>query len=88
VPPARIVVLGAGSVGLTAIRGGAPIGARVIAFDRAPRKLHHIMNHIPGVETCLANPEAIGEAVAAADVLIGATLIAGTRTPHVVSRDG
>jgi alanine dehydrogenase len=86
VPPARIVVLGAGSVGFTAIRGAAATGARVMAFDRDPRKLHHVMNHIPGVETCLADPEAIAEAVAAADVLIGAVLIAGTRTPHIVTR--
>jgi alanine dehydrogenase len=86
VPPARIVVLGAGSVGFTAIRGAAATGARVIAFDRDPRKLHHIMNHIPGVETCLADPEAIAEAVASADVLVGAVLVAGTRTPHVVTR--
>jgi alanine dehydrogenase len=86
VPPARIVVLGAGSVGFTAIRGAAATGARVVAFDRDPRKLHHVMNHIPGVETCLADPEAIGEAVAAADVLIGAVLIAGTRAPHIVTR--
>jgi alanine dehydrogenase len=86
VPPARIVVLGAGSVGFTAIRGAAATGARVLAFDRDPRKLHHVMDHIPGVETCLADPEAIAEAVASADVLIGAVLIAGSRTPHIVTR--
>jgi alanine dehydrogenase len=86
VPPAHIVVLGAGSVGFTASRGAAATGARVIAFDRDPRKLHHVMAHIPAVATCLADPEAIAEAVAAADVLIGAVLIAGTRTPHLVTR--
>jgi alanine dehydrogenase len=44
------------------------------------------MSHIPGLETCLSDPEAIAEAVASADVLIGAVLIAGTRTPHIVTR--
>ena len=86
VPAARIVVLGAGSVGFTAARSAAAAGARVTAFDRDPRKLHHVTNHIPGVETCLADPEAIAEAVAEADVVIGAVLIAGARTPHVVTR--
>jgi len=87
VPPAHIIVLGAGSVGFAAMRSAAATGARVVAFDRDPRKLHHVMNHIPGVETCLADPEAIAEAVAGADVLIGAVLVAGTRTPHIVTRN-
>jgi alanine dehydrogenase len=86
VPPARVVVLGAGSVGFAAIRGAAAAGARVTAFDRDPRKLHRVMDHIPAVETALADPEAIAEAVFAADVVIGAILVAGARTPHVVTR--
>ena len=86
VPPARVVVLGAGSVGFAAIRGATAAGARVTAFDRDPRKLHRVMDHIAGAETCMADPEAIAESVFAADVVIGAILIAGTRTPHVVTR--
>jgi alanine dehydrogenase len=86
VPPARIVVLGVGSVGFAAVRGAAAAGAHVTAFDRDPRKLHHIMNHIHGADTCLADPDAIAEAVAQADVVIGAVLIAGARTPHIVTR--
>ena len=42
---------------------------------------------MPGIETCLADEDAIAEAVAAADVVIGAVLVAGTRTPHVVTRE-
>lgn len=86
VPPARVVVLGAGSVGFAAIRGAAAAGARVTAFDRDPAKLRHVMEHVPGVETCLADAEAIAEAVISADVVIGAILVAGRRTAHVVSR--
>ena len=37
-------------------------------------------------ETYLADEDAIADAVAAADVVIGAVLVAGTRTPHVVTR--
>ena len=39
------------------------------------------MEHVRGVETCLADDDAIAEAVAAADVVIGAVLVAGTRSP-------
>jgi alanine dehydrogenase len=86
VPPARVVVIGAGSVGFAAIRGAAAAGARVAAFDRDPRKLHHVAEHVAGVETCLADEDAIAEAVRDADVVIGAILVAGSRTPHVITR--
>jgi len=87
VPPARVVVIGAGAVGFAAVRSGAAAGARVAAFDRDPRKLRHVTEHVPGVETGLADEDAIGEAVAAADVVVGAVLVAGTRTPHVITRE-
>ncbi|HTP33957.1 MAG TPA: alanine dehydrogenase [Candidatus Acidoferrales bacterium] len=86
VPPARVVVLGVGAAGTAAARSAAAAGARVTAFDRDPRRLRHLMEHVPAVETCLADEDAIAEAVITADVVIGAILIAGTRSPHVVTR--
>jgi alanine dehydrogenase len=86
VPPAHIVVIGAGTVGFAAVRSAAAAGARVTAFDRDPQKLRRVLEHVPGVETCLSDEDAIAEAVAGADVVIGAVLVAGTRTPHVVTR--
>jgi alanine dehydrogenase len=86
VPPARVMVLGAGAVGSAAARTAVAAGARVMAFDVAPSKLRRIIEHVRGVETCLADPDAITEAVAGADVVIGAVLVAGTRSPHVVTR--
>lgn len=86
VPPARVVVVGVGSAGFAAARSAARTGARVAAFDRDPRKLRHLIEHVPNVETSLADEDAIAEAVAAADVVIGAVLVPGRRTPHVVTR--
>jgi alanine dehydrogenase len=86
VPPARVVILGAGAVGSASARTAVAAGARVIAFDIEPRKLRRVMERVRGVETCLADEEAIAEAVAASDVVIGAILVAGTRTAHVVTR--
>ena len=86
VPPARVVILGAGAVGTAAARSAVAAGARVLAFDIQPNKLRRIMEHVRGVATCLADEEAIAEAVAMADVVIGAVLVAGTRAPHVVTR--
>jgi alanine dehydrogenase len=86
VPPARVMVLGAGAVGSAAARAAVAAGARVMAFDVSPSKLRRIIEHVRGVETCLADADSIAEAVAAADVVIGAVLVAGTRSPHVVTR--
>lgn len=86
VPPARVVVLGAGTVGFAAIRGAAAAGARVTAFDRDPRRLAHVMEHVTAVETCLADEVAIAEALSGADVVIGAILVAGARSTRVVTR--
>jgi alanine dehydrogenase len=86
VPPASVVVIGAGAVGFAAARTAARSGARVMAFDRDPAKLRHMMEHAPAVATCLADEDAIAQAVAGADVVIGAILVAGMRPPHVVTR--
>lgn len=86
VPPAKMVIIGVGSVGFAAVKSAAAAGAHVTAFDRDPRKLRRVLDHVPGVETCLADEDSIAEAVAAADVVIGAVLVAGTKTPHVVTR--
>src|SRR6185369_3560507 len=57
VPPARVVVIGAGAAGFAAARAASAAGARVTAFDRDPRRLRHVLDHIPAVDTCLADEE-------------------------------
>jgi alanine dehydrogenase len=86
VPPACVAIIGAGAVGFAAAHGIAAAGARVIVFDRDPAKLRRVSEHIPRVETGLADEDAIAETIAAADIVIGAVLVVGTRTPHVVTR--
>jgi alanine dehydrogenase len=86
VPPAHVVVLGAGTVGAWAARAAQAAGARVTALDIDSDKLRRLMQHVPNVATALADPESIAAAVASADVLIGAVLVAGAVTPHVVTK--
>lgn len=87
VPPAHVVILGAGTVGSWAARAAVAAGARVTALDIDGEKLRRLVEHVPHVATALADPEAVAAAVASADVLIGAVLVAGARTPHVVTRE-
>ena len=87
VPPAHVVILGAGTVGTWAARAAIAAGARVTVLDIDPEKLRRLVEHVPHLATALADPETVAEAVASADVVIGAVLIAGARTPHVVTRE-
>ncbi len=86
VAPAHVVVVGAGNVGAAAARAAACAGARVTALDVDPEKLRRLLEHVPQVATCLAESDSIAAAVASADVLIGAVLVSGSRTPHVITR--
>jgi alanine dehydrogenase len=81
-----VVILGAGAVGTGAARAAAAAGARVTALDIDTGKLRDLILHLPHVATGLADPDSIASAVATADVLIGAVLVAGHKAPHVVSR--
>jgi alanine dehydrogenase len=85
VPPAHVVVLGAGVVGTRAARAAAAAGARVTVLDVDSEKLRDLADHAPNVATVLADRDAISAAVASADVVIGAVLVAGARTPHIVT---
>ncbi len=85
-PPAHVVILGAGAVGASAARAAVAAGARVTALDIDTGRLRDLIFHLPHVATGLADPDSVAEAVASADVVIGAVLVAGHKAPHVVTR--
>jgi len=87
IPPAHVVILGAGVVGLWAARVAAGNMAQVTILDRrtdALRRAGELLGR--GVVTELAHEQSIARAVAYADVLIGAVLNRGERTSRAVSR--
>jgi len=85
-PPAHVVILGAGAVGTWAARTATAAGARVTVLDIDAQKLRQLLEHLPRVETSLAESDSVAACVATADVVIGAVLVAGSRTPNVVTR--
>jgi alanine dehydrogenase len=87
VPPAEVIVIGGGVVGMNAAKMALGMGARVTILDRSVTKMQYIDDVFGGhVATLMSNPIAIARAVARADLLIGAVLIPGAAAPKLVTR--
>ena len=87
IPPASVVILGAGAVGTWAAQTAGANGAHVMVLDSDVGKLRRLMAHLGNrVVTAMADTYNIERAVRHADVLIGAVLIHGGKTPHVVTQ--
>jgi len=88
VPPAEVVILGGGSLGFSAAQAFSGIGANVYVLDIDIDRLKKIEETIHGrVVTLISNRRNIERIVRFADVLIGAVLTPGKRTPILVTRE-
>lgn len=88
VRPARVVVLGGGSVGWNAAWMASGLEAEVTLLDIDLDRLKLIDQQQRGrIVTLASNHGAVARAVAEADLLIGAVLVVGGRAPNVVSED-
>jgi alanine dehydrogenase len=85
VRPGRVVILGCGIVGSAAARVASGLGASVVVIDRDLDRLRLLEDaRLRGVTTLAASSLGIKEAALGADLLIGAILVIGTRTPALV----
>ena len=85
--PARVVVLGAGNVGWNAAWIAAGMEAEVVLLDKNLDRLRWVDQiHQGRIMTLASNRGAVERAVAEADLVIGAVLVAGGRAPVVVDR--
>jgi alanine dehydrogenase len=88
VPPAKVLVLGGGIVGTQAAKMAAGFGARVVIMDVSLPRLRHLADIMPAnVTTVMSNHYNIREAIAEADLIVGAVLIPGAKAPHLITRD-
>ncbi len=88
IPPASVVILGAGMVGRTAARIALDMGAEVIVLDKDLSRLRAVAQRCgPRITTAVANEYNIRKSLHFADVLIGAVLMKGERTPHLVTEE-
>jgi alanine dehydrogenase len=87
VPPAEVVILGAGVVGTYATQMFLGMGAHVTVIDHNHTALQRIWDRFPNIVTKMSTKRNIERSVAYADVVVGAVLASGQRTPILVTRE-
>ncbi|MCU7931405.1 MAG: alanine dehydrogenase [Candidatus Thiodiazotropha sp. (ex Codakia rugifera)] len=83
----HVVILGGGQAGGNAAHLAAAMGARVTVFDRLRERMGAMRNLGDNVTALYPYRDAVSEAVASADLLIGAVLIPGTKAPKIITRE-
>jgi len=87
-PPAKLVIIGAGTVGEYACRAALALGVNVAVFDDNLYRLTRLQNNIgTKVYTSVLDPINLAKNLLRADVVIGALSPQNGKTPQVVSAD-
>ena len=88
VPPAEVVIIGGGIVGINAAKMAVGLGARVTVLDIDKNRLSYLDDIFLGrISTLLCSDYTIAEMVKKADLLISGVLIIGAKAPKVVTTD-
>jgi len=86
VPRGTVTVVGAGIVGINAVRVAHALGAEVTVLDVDLRRLTYLYDLFHGeLSTLFSNRSSLERAVAESDLLVGAVYLRGRRTPRLVS---
>ncbi len=88
VDPATVVILGGGVVGGNAAKMASGLGANVYVLDIDLERLRYLSDVMPA--NCFivkTSPAAIRDLITKADLVVGAALVPGARTPVLVTRD-
>lgn len=86
--PAKVVVLGGGVAGTSAVAMAVGLGAEVTVLDTNLQRLRELDALYAGrIRTIASNGYEIERAAVEADMLIGSVLIPGARAPKLVSND-
>jgi len=84
VPPGRVLVLGAGTVGIQAAKMAAGLGAHVTMMDVNMKRLRYVNDVMPShVVTEFSNEYNIRKHVRTHDLIVGGVLIKGARAPSI-----
>lgn len=88
VSPGKVLILGAGVVGIQAAKMAAGLGAHVTIMDINMKRLRFINDILPNhVITCLSSEYYIKKHIQTHDLIVGGVLIKGAKAPKLVTRD-
>jgi alanine dehydrogenase len=88
VAPAEVVIIGGGVVGINAAKMAAGLGAHVVILDVSLDRLRYLDDVLPAnVDTLYSNRFNLLDAIARADLVIGAVLLPGAKAPRLVRRE-
>ena len=88
VAPAKVVVIGGGAVGYGAARIALGMGADVTLLDRSAVKLAQLEDAFGArLKTVMSSGQSLPPLVHDADLVIGAVLLPGKRTPRLIAAD-
>ncbi|WP_298435170.1 alanine dehydrogenase [Geobacter sp.] len=88
VRPARALILGAGVVGSGAARVCVGLGMEAVVLNRGVERLQRLDELFSGrVRTVVLNRDALREELRQADLVVGALLVPGGRTPLLIDRE-
>jgi len=88
VSPAKVVVVGGGTVGTNAAKVAAGMGANVTLFDININRLKYLDDVLPkNITLLMSNQHNIEEEIKDADAVIGAVLIPGAKAPKLVTEE-
>ncbi len=88
VKPARVLVLGGGTVGTNAALMAAGMGAEVTITDINLDRLRYLSEVMPkNVKTLYSSKHNICTELPTTDLVIGSVLIPGDKAPHLVTKD-
>jgi len=86
VPPAEVVIVGCGVVGLNAAKVAMGMGAHVTILDINHDRLKYLDDIMHGnIITVYSNPHTLERSAAYADLLVGAALVPGAKAPRLIT---
>jgi alanine dehydrogenase len=88
VAPGKVLVLGAGVVGIQAAKMAAGLGAHVTIMDINMKRLRYVNDVMPPhVVTEFSNELNIRKHIKTHDLIIGGVLLKGAKAPNLITRD-
>jgi alanine dehydrogenase len=87
VDPATVLILGGGVVGANAAKIACGLGAKVYLLDNDLDRLRYLSDVMPSnCFVLMSSPAAVRERIRTADLVVGAVLIPGRKSPKLVTR--